>query len=93
MSCGVVPTCGLDPTLLWLWCRLAVAALILPLAWELSYATDVALKKKKKKKKKKGNFESDLEDLPPRYSEKELNTQQMVNHHKDQKNCPLFKRL
>ena len=88
MSCGVVRTYGLDPTLLWLWCRLAVAALILPLAWELSYVTDVALKKKKK-----GNFESDLEDLPPRYSEKELNTQQMVNHHKDQRNCPLFKRL
>ena len=39
-----------DPTLLWLWCRLAAVAPILALAWELPYA---ALKRKKKKKKKK----------------------------------------
>ena len=31
---------------LWLWCRLAVAALIWPLAWELPYATGAALKEK-----------------------------------------------
>ena len=35
--------------LLWLWRRLAAAALIQPLAWELPYAMAVALKKKKKK--------------------------------------------
>ena len=35
------------PWLLWLWCRLAAAAPILPLAWEPPYATGVALKKKK----------------------------------------------
>ena len=34
---------------LWLWCRLAAAALIRPLALELPYAAGVALKKKKKK--------------------------------------------
>ena len=39
--------------LLWLWCRLAAAALIQPLAWEPLYATDVALKRAKKKKKEK----------------------------------------
>ena len=39
-----------DPVLLWLWHRLAAAALIRPLAWELPYATGVALKKKKEKK-------------------------------------------
>ena len=33
-----------------LWRRLAAAALIGPLAWELPYATDAALKSKKKKK-------------------------------------------
>ena len=27
-SCGVGHRCGLDPALLWLWCRLAAAGLI-----------------------------------------------------------------
>ena len=35
--------CGLDPVLLWLWCR--------PLAWEPPYAMGVALEKTEKKKK------------------------------------------
>ena len=35
--------------LLWLLCSPAAVALILPLAWELSYAMGAALKKKKKK--------------------------------------------
>ena len=47
MSCGVGHTRGSDPEL-WLWCRPAAAALIRPLAWELPYATGVALKRKKK---------------------------------------------
>ena len=34
-----------------LWSRLASAALIRPLAWELPYGAPVALKSKKKKKK------------------------------------------
>ena len=34
-------------TWLWLWYRLAAAALIHPLAWELPYATGAALKEKK----------------------------------------------
>ena len=34
-SCGVGGRHSLDPMLLWLWCRLAVPALIEPLAWEL----------------------------------------------------------
>ena len=43
--------------LLWLWHRLAAAALIQPLAWELPYATGVALKRKKEKKRNNGlNF-------------------------------------
>ena len=37
----------MDPALLWLWCRLAAAAPIGPLAWELPYAMSVALKRKK----------------------------------------------
>ena len=40
-----------DQALLWLWCRLAAAAVIRPLAWELPYAMGVALKRKEKEKK------------------------------------------
>ena len=48
MSCGDVShSCGLGPALLWLWCGLAVTALILPLAWEFPYVAPEALKSKK----------------------------------------------
>ena len=50
MSCGVGHRLGLDPVLLWLWHRLAAAALIRPLAWEPPYALGAALKRPKKKK-------------------------------------------
>ena len=40
----------MDPPLLWLWCRLAAAAPIRPLAWKLPFAEGVALKKAKQKK-------------------------------------------
>ena len=43
---GLVQWVG-DTTLLRLWRRLAGAALIQPLAWELPYAKDAALKSKK----------------------------------------------
>ena len=48
MSCGGGHRCGWDPDLLWLWCRLAAAAPIQPLAWELPQAMGMAPKKKKK---------------------------------------------
>ena len=51
MSCGVGHRCGSDPTLLWLWCKLAAVAQIRPLAWEPPYDMSAALKSKKKKKK------------------------------------------
>ena len=51
MSCGIGHRRGSDPVLLWMRYRLAAVALIRPLAWESTYATDVALKSKKKKKK------------------------------------------
>ena len=38
---------GLDPALLWLWCRLATAVPIRPLAQEHPYAIGVAIKRKK----------------------------------------------
>ena len=43
MNCGVGHRCGLDPKLLWLWCRLAAVVLILPLSWEPPYAAGVTL--------------------------------------------------
>ena len=49
MSCGVGCRCSLDLALMWLCLRPAGAALIWPLAWELPYAMDVALKRPKKK--------------------------------------------
>ena len=52
VSCGVDHRLGSDPALLWLWCRLATAAPIQPLAWELPYAAGVVLKRKKKNLKK-----------------------------------------
>ena len=51
MSCGVVRRHGSDPMLLGLWHRPAAAAPIQPLAWELPYASGMALKHKKEKKK------------------------------------------
>ena len=50
MSSEVGHRCSLDLALLWLRCRAAAAALILPLAWELPCALGVAIKGKKKKR-------------------------------------------
>ena len=47
VSCGVACRCGLDPELLWLWCRMEAVAPIRPLAWEPPYALGVALKRQK----------------------------------------------
>ena len=51
LSCGVGRSCGADPTLLWLWHRLAATALIWPLAWELPHTAGAALISNKKKMK------------------------------------------
>ena len=50
MSCGAVCRCSSDLALLWLWCRLAVVALIGPLAWEPPYAEGAAQEIEKNKK-------------------------------------------
>ena len=50
MSCDVGHRRGLDPTLLWPWCRAAAIAPIGPLAREPPYA-GVALKRQKDQKK------------------------------------------
>ena len=51
MSCDVGHRLSLDPKLLWLWlwCRLAPASPIHPLAWDRPYAMGAALKSKKEK--------------------------------------------
>ena len=61
MSRGVGHRRGMDPTVLWLWRRSAAAASIQPLAWELSYAEGVALKRpgKKKVSSRKKNHKQD----------------------------------
>ena len=51
-SYGIGLGLGLDPTLPWLWRKLAGAAPIQPLAWEAPYATGAALKRQKRQKKK-----------------------------------------
>ena len=53
MSCGVGRRWGSDSELLRLWPWPAAVALTWPLAWELPYATCVALKKAKQNKKQK----------------------------------------
>ena len=50
MNCGVGHRCGSDLALLWLWCRLAVAAAVRPLTWEPPCAAPVALRNKTKQK-------------------------------------------
>ena len=55
MCYGVGHRHGLDPSLLWLWCRQTAAAPIQLLAWERPYATPTAIKQQKKKKKKSPN--------------------------------------
>ena len=52
MSCGVGRRRGSDPSLLWLWHRLAAIALIQLLAWESPYAAKAALEKAKRHKTK-----------------------------------------
>ena len=50
MTYGVGHRPSLDPTLLWLWCRLAATSPIGPLAWEPPYAEGVVLKRQKDQK-------------------------------------------
>ena len=47
-SCGVGCRHSLELPLPWLWHKLAAAAAIRPLAWELPYAAGVTLKRKRK---------------------------------------------
>ena len=53
LPCGVGCRCSLDPTLLWLWCRLVATAPIRPLVWEPPYAAGAAQEMLKRQKKKK----------------------------------------
>ena len=55
-SSGVGHRRGLDPMVLWLWCRLAAVALIQPLAPGNFHMCRCGPKKAKKKKKKKKSF-------------------------------------
>ena len=70
MGCGVVHRLGSDPALLWLWCRLAAIAPILPLTWELPYAASGAVKTKKKKNCGAGLIPRLGTSICPRYKKK-----------------------
>ena len=48
---GIAMSCSVDPKLLWLWCRLAAAAPIQPLAWEPPYVAGATPQKKDQKQK------------------------------------------
>ena len=61
MSCGVGRRRSSDSTLLWLWCRPAATAPILPLVWGPPYALGAAIEKAKRQKKRKK--ESDCSGL------------------------------
>ena len=52
MSCDIACRHGFDLALLWLWCRPASVDPTWPLAWELPYTREAALKSKKKKERK-----------------------------------------
>ena len=82
MSCGVGWRCGSDPALLW--CGPRAIARIWPLAWELSYATGMALKKIIVKKNKQPN----QEDLNRHFSKGDI---QMPNRH--MKRCSILQLL
>ena len=62
MSCGVGPRCGLDPALLWLWCRSAAIAPFRLLAWEPPYAVGAALEKDKQNKTKQWRWRMHFQD-------------------------------
>ena len=64
MSCGVGHREGLDPALLWLWCRLATGALNWPPAGEISCAMGEAQKRQKKKKRKEPEWNLHPDLLP-----------------------------
>ena len=56
MSCGADHRIGSDMVLLWLWHRLAAAAPIRPLGWELPFAVGAALENTSKQVLQKKNF-------------------------------------
>ena len=47
MNCGIGHRHGSDLALLWLLCRPAATAPIIPITWEPPYAADAALKRQK----------------------------------------------
>ena len=55
MSYGVGCRCGSGAALLWLWRRPVPTALIHPLAWEYSHATEAALEMAKRQNNNNNN--------------------------------------
>ena len=53
MSCGVGLRCSSDLAMLWLWCRLATAAPIPSLAWELPLCPKAVKRKERRGREKR----------------------------------------
>ena len=65
--------------LLWLWCRPAAVAPIRTLAWELPYASGVALQRKRKKKKEEEEEKKKWKTIDS-VSEVEVNLAEFLLH-------------
>ena len=72
VNCGVGRRHISDLSLLWLWHRLAAAAPIGPLAWELPYAAGAALKRKQTKKKERNHEDYDSSNRKKSYLKMEI---------------------
>ena len=64
MSCGTGHRHGLDLALLWLWCRPTAIALIRRVAWELPFATGMALKRQKIKRRERTQTRHQTNHVP-----------------------------
>ena len=64
MTRGVGRRLGSDAKGLWLWCRPVAEAPIRPLAWELPYAADAALKKDNPAPQKNTKYSNTLREGP-----------------------------
>ena len=80
VSYSVDCTCGSDPELLWLWCRLVAIAPIQPLAWEPPYAASTALPKQANKRKQNKNIILCLKQLE---KEHQMKPKVSIRNHTD----------
>ena len=93
MNCAVGHRCGSHPALLSLWCRLAAAAPIRPLAWEIPHAAGAPPTKKKKKEEDEKTNHGMGEIICEQSNQQGINLQNIQRAHtaQYQKNNPIKK--